>query len=301
MSFSRRSLASLCPAALAGAVLLGACGQGAMPEEYRPPVATIHGRLQITEAPADPEEIRVAVVWRADLGLQQVRHLVAQDVAVTTSWPAEFTLDLVDPPPPEAIRPQVGGARMGGANIVAYRDGNHNGRLDFTPIDSDSFVDELIATNSTVALIYSEQPGQPTLSLSTSEGSNLDLATTSIVLNAIPSARSSCHLLEWLPRFAFDEFTPAPKPSDPWPFDEPLNCPNDVPPIEARKVACVPPSPDAMYMSSWTAEPSTFVKNACGAVMRMCARRRDTSLPPPPGWPCPCDPNRFECVDTGHL
>jgi hypothetical protein len=283
------------------AALLSACASSA----DRPPddpasdqpvpagdVAKLRGVLQLAATPPDPEEIRVSLVWRVDRELAKLRRVVAQDVAVSETWPVQFTVDLVAPPD-EALLTSVSGARYALANVVAYRDRNHNERLDFTAIEADDFVDELVAIDGVLALAYHEDDPEKFV-LHNGRRGVTEPVSAPITLYPVEGTRTSCHLLEWMPRFALDEFTATPKPTDPWQFDEPLACPEASPPPEARGLACYG-ADHATYVASWTREPSAFFQDTCGPVVRMCTGSRDPSQPPPEGWPCPCDPAKHLC------
>jgi hypothetical protein len=279
-----------------------ACGAAA-PSDYRPPFATIHGTLQITTVPVDPQEIRVALVWQADLGIERVGRLRVQDVPVSRNWPAQFEIDVVDLPPSDAVRTDQSGHEHATASIVAYRDRNRNEELDFTPVDADGFVDELIAVHGDEALIYLADP-RPSLVLYNPERGWADLSTP-ITLYGVEDPETNCHLLEWLPRSMFTSVRSVPGTMAPWPIDPPLECPEALPPTATTEISCTLYPNETRYVAAWSTQPSEFVQATCGAVMRACTRTLRADELQPRGWPCPCDPEQpaaqYVCLGPGEL
>jgi hypothetical protein len=263
------------------------------------PSSLLRGVLQLRHD--RPPDVRVAIAWRVPRGVEQRQRLVTQDIAVAQTWPMLFALDLAEPPP-DAMRLRDGAEPpRATANVIAYRDDNHNERLDLTPLDAGALVDPLVAVAGNLTLGYVAD--EVTLRhIDTSARFELCDADQSpacgaiaapITLHEVTDARTSCHLLEGLPQFVIDELASPPQRTDPWSVDLPL-CPADAPPAEATRLACASGASER-YVASWTAQPSAFVQNLCGPVVRICERRRDTSQPPPAGWPCPCDPTKFAC------
>lgn len=80
--------------------------------------------------------LRVAILWGngkdqplADGGRSR-GYATAQDVAVTTSFPASFTLKLTDTELPPEVTPLAPGLRSTAGMVVAYEDTNGDGKLD---------------------------------------------------------------------------------------------------------------------------------------------------------------------------
>jgi hypothetical protein len=299
----RPTLRSLLTAALAAALLAG-CGDS-MPVGFKPPLATLTGTIAVTLPPPAGAEVRVALLWATNTDSwadKSIKHFVAQDVAVTgVTWPAQFQLAITDLPPDNAI--EFGAA---GGQVIAYRDLNHNGQLDFTPPDAEHFVDEVVAYDTGLVIWYFDPSTGFTPGFSTSQGS----IDTPITLTEQPLA-SSCHLLEW-------ELSSSDGPAGPGPWGPNAGvthmnyCPGSPVqltadgtgteltdhdghlPAETTELYCQ--SDDGFYEARWTPETtSAFVLETCGAVIRTCNGLRDGSATPPPAWPCPCDPSLYTC------
>lgn len=252
----------------------------------------------LAPAPAvDPADVRVALVWYGELTDSSRRPWVTQDVVVlqkSSSWPIEFRLAITEPPPAGAIHYELGYSQ---AKFVAYVDKNGNGALDWTPPDADAFLDEIVAYHPHLYLWFFDDGG---LKLMLPGSSELVDPATPITLLERSDLRSSCHLLEWTPRFSFEALRhsyPDPDEGDQGPYDHqgfPI-CTSNEPPPGAR-VACQGDGVDQyQYYTSWTTTTSAFVSATCGPVMSFCeGRRADPTAPGP--WPCPCDPTRYACV-----
>lgn len=287
----------------------GACNDGTTSESGVDAGPTGYGRVSGTieldtrraatrTPPIAPGDVHVALVWYATLDDASKRPWVSQELEILrigTSWPAEFELLITEPPPPGAIRYELGYSQ---AKFVAYHDKNGNGRLDWTPTTADAFVDEVVAYHPRLFLWFFTDGG---LKLMLPGSGDLVDPATPIQLLERADLRSSCHLLEWLPRFSFESQRHSyddPDQGDQGPFDSQgfTRCPTDEPPDGAR-VACQPGGPSAyQYYTSWSSETSAFVGTTCGPVIRTCeGRRADPQAPGP--WPCPCDAARYTCVD----
>jgi hypothetical protein len=301
-------------AAAATGALLAACDDEA--PAPRPVLATLSGTISATEPPPADAEIRVALLWATNSKSwedKSIKHFVAQDVAVTAvSWPATFQLAITELPPENAL--DHGAA---GGQVIAYRDLNHNGKLDFTPPDADHFVDEVFAYDSDLAVWYQDPDMNPGLTpgFSTSEGS----IDTPITLTERPLA-ASCHLLEW----ELSDPANGPAGVGPWGPNTGVGhmnyCPESPtqltadgvgveltdgdgsPPPETTELACQvfsgpPDQPAGFYEARWSPEnTSAFVLATCGTPVRSCNSLRASNDTPPPAWPCPCDPARYTCT-----
>jgi hypothetical protein len=154
----RRSPASL--AALLFLVALPGCGSLDTQTNSVQPIAKINGTLDNpTSLPIDGP-VRIAVIWQAVGG---VGFNVAEDLPVQPVFPSSFTIEIDDPPPLTAMS---SGAILGSdggveetlqlalGTVVAYVDKNGNGKLDLVPTGASSYVDQILATDTTYVLDY---------------------------------------------------------------------------------------------------------------------------------------------------
>ncbi|REG23563.1 hypothetical protein ATI61_11631 [Archangium gephyra] len=152
----------------AAALLMTGCGEGlpVQPDYRGEPLVTLQGQLRLAQHIQVDEPVRLALVWyKSSTDPSQPRDIVTEDIAYEPSFPIEFTFHLYAPPPPEALTENEAG-RFGHAILVAYRDDNHNGKLDPIPAGGVPQDKVLGATQSYFdpeepgyALSYSEQPG----------------------------------------------------------------------------------------------------------------------------------------------
>lgn len=289
---------------------LGACGAETGADIDQPlPAGHVRGTMEldtrtsalVAPVPPDPSEIRVGLAWYADpAGDPTARPWVLQEVPIVShsdAWPMEFELAITEPPPEGAVHYPLGYSQ---AKFVAYRD-NGNGELDWTPIGADAFIDSVVAYHPHQYLWFFDDGG---LKLMMPGESELSPPETPITLLERSDERSSCHLLEWTPRFSFEASRRSysdPDEGDQGPWDTqgfPL-CPADVLPPAGATVACEPTGGPSRYQyyTSWPAtDASAFVSETCGGLIRTCeGRRADPEAAGP--WPCPCDPNVYRCVD----
>jgi hypothetical protein len=160
MSLSRKLIAGF-----TGVALLG-CGNLADEESSPPALATITGTLSLAEDVEVPDEqIRMALVWRTresvnvsddpewdsngECGLSdRFLDYATQQIALSATFPSQFTLNLTQPPPMEAILlREEGGEPIGAeATIYVYADRNGNGQLDSKPYGGES-PDLVLATS----------------------------------------------------------------------------------------------------------------------------------------------------------
>jgi hypothetical protein len=130
------------------------CDDLATSETIAPPIITISGLIEVPKGVDPPNgDLKVALVWYPDsVDLLKVDPtikfptilnniegwhkdyvgIVSQQVDVKPKFPARFQLEVIEPPPKEALRPRPDGLPGGwnAAILVLYRDGNHNGKLD---------------------------------------------------------------------------------------------------------------------------------------------------------------------------
>ena len=184
------------PVALA-AIAFGGCGSLDSNTDQLPVLATVQGKvIGSNDAVSVKGAVRVAVVWHIPVG---GRLQVAQDLPVQPVFPASFTIQLDGPPPPEAmttvgamtspppsttdasfgtaggggggvmmqsLRPQVapGGAapsELAVGTVVAYADTNGNGMLDLLKDDAGTYIDQVVATNVDLSIVYFQGPVPP--------------------------------------------------------------------------------------------------------------------------------------------
>jgi hypothetical protein len=293
---------------------LAACGD-AMPDNYKPTLATITGTIEVTPSPPQDSEIRVALLWATNAASfedKHVKHVVAQDVeVVAVTWPAQFELAITDVPPDNAIDNKV----AGGA-VVAYRDANGDGQLNFTPPDADAFIDEVVAYDSSLVVWYSD-PSNDSLLFPPGFSSSKGSIETPITLADHSALAASCHLLEW------DLRDPANGPAGTGPWDSKTGvshsmnyCPNSPfqdysgpwdgdgsPPAETDALKCFATEPNdpisGSYDAYWRPDNiSPFIAQTCGDVVRSChaLRLSGGGTPIPSGWPCPCDAGKYDCL-----
>jgi hypothetical protein len=141
--------------AIIACIALAGCAPLADEETGPPPLATITGTLSLADGTAIPDdELRLAVLWqttgRFDEGAENagvcvnpdgsttpaalsLTLLTEQQVDIDATFPSQFVLNLTSPPP-EPIDPdrKTAGGRVpkGLGFLVAYADGNANGKLD---------------------------------------------------------------------------------------------------------------------------------------------------------------------------
>ncbi|HKP56344.1 MAG TPA: hypothetical protein VJV78_06480 [Polyangiales bacterium] len=194
---------------MAASLLLG-CDGLADAHTRPPPLASFRGTLSLSEHSAAPEgDVLLAIMWevgsdpdaglapddpadpcaldesqrppdpdsstaRGDINRVGYSHLplgfAAQQVRLKSEFPVKFTLELTEPPPPEALamslmdffEPKF----MASGELVVYRDGNSNGKLDMSTFAHAS-PDQLLAVsalsawtrgNADVFVEYIERP-----------------------------------------------------------------------------------------------------------------------------------------------
>jgi hypothetical protein len=296
--------------------LLGGCEDGALSTDYRPVLATMHGSIVGAKAPEHPEELRVALVWAAYHD-DALAPLYQQPVTVTSTWPADFQLDITELPPEAAMwaphRGEDGGfpthdaegrtLRWAEAWVVAYRDVDHDGRLDLTPPTADAFVDELVAYNSHVVVSYADAvgagPGTFTLEISDDAYADTEVKPidTPISLTVTTDPADSCYLLD-------GNVTLQPKGVKPWWAHTVFECPDALSaPPEATSLSChSAPDPATStgvdyFGASWALPTSAFIAETCGYISKTCFGYHDPLDPTPDSWPCPCDGTVAGCMD----
>lgn len=154
MKFASRGTASL----LSALLLTSACGGEGAPGHQpipmeRPdpsgPLATLEGQLRLPSKSTVGGPVRLALAWYPSLlsdgtstQPSQPRAIVTEDVEYAGTFPVSYRFDIHAAPPAEALSPLGGKFDGNGALgiLLAYEDGNANGRLDTiasdgTPVD----------------------------------------------------------------------------------------------------------------------------------------------------------------------
>jgi hypothetical protein len=153
---------------LVAALLPVAAGCGSLSDApgTAAPLATMNGTLSVASGAQAPSSVRVALVWRNDLGDGDQRGFnVAEDLEVAPQFPARFQLTVRTAPPSSAlIRPEDDfDMSVAVGSVVAYEDKNGNGKLDLVPAKSTSFVDGIVGANDELIVVW--LPKEPTAAL----------------------------------------------------------------------------------------------------------------------------------------
>jgi hypothetical protein len=156
MALSRKLLAGF-----TGLALLG-CGNLADEQSSPPPIATMTGTLTLADGTEVPDaQIRMALFWNTEESSNHSDSFIegcgygeafltyaTQDIALDSTFPNQFTLNITEPPPAEALLARVeGGERISAeAHIIVYADGNENGALDVRP-EGGASPDQVLGTS----------------------------------------------------------------------------------------------------------------------------------------------------------
>lgn len=171
--------------ALAGLVAgLGACGGVDDRTEEASTLAQLRGVVSDPQGVGARNGLRLALVWysqrpTAPLNIEdRVLFAASDELPISPSFPAGFTLSLTAPPPPEALNESMwvpgaeGGpdpvawhevaVRNAQGVIVLYEDRNGNGQLDLVDGDATEFVDDVVgmARRAQVTWLESEPPAE---------------------------------------------------------------------------------------------------------------------------------------------
>lgn len=148
---------------LATTALLAGCGS-LDGHTDRPDVLTnIHGTLDTPSGPAPTGNVRIALVW---MGLASDVNS-SEDLPIQPIFPAQFTLALHHAPPADAMlrESSADGVAQADASVpydfqiaygsvVAYEDRNGNGALDLVRDDAGAFIDQVLAIDSSSAVVF---------------------------------------------------------------------------------------------------------------------------------------------------
>jgi len=166
---SRQHVSSTLLLLFVGLALMG-CGDGVVGRDHEGlPLVTLSGQM-IPNAKANVSRpVRLALAWypqwlaadgdNATQGPPQ--SVITDEVVYQDSFPANYRFHLYRPPPPKAIAPLADGLAGKGSFgiLLAYQDGNGNGKLDPIPVDGTP-VDRIIGSsllgqgNDAFALLY---------------------------------------------------------------------------------------------------------------------------------------------------
>jgi hypothetical protein len=131
------------------AAVLSCCGSIDGPEHPGDPLWTLHGKILEAEPGVETGELRVAFVWERHF-LEGGVALIAQDIPINPEFPSEFTLDLFEAPPEEAmhqgedLEEELAGLRVAGGILLVYDDRNTNQELDVLPKDAQAYIDYVL-------------------------------------------------------------------------------------------------------------------------------------------------------------
>jgi hypothetical protein len=156
------------PFLLSALLLPIAAGCGSLPEAPgdAAALATMNGTLSVASGAQAPASVRVALVWRTDLGEGDQRGFnVAEDLEVAPQFPARFQLTVRNAPPASALflAEKDFDMKIAVGSVVAYEDKNQNGKLDLVPAKSTSFVDGIVGANDELIVVW--LPKEPTAAL----------------------------------------------------------------------------------------------------------------------------------------
>ncbi|MCU0687349.1 MAG: hypothetical protein MUF34_34740 [Polyangiaceae bacterium] len=163
---------------------LGGCGGLETETEQPSTLARLQGIVSDPTGVDVRGELRVAVVWFTNAPALNATaseafkiFAASEDLPLSASFPANFSLALRNPPPPEAINerlfvptgdnagqidvdPDVREAKVRNAEgvLVIYHDRNGNGRLDLVDVDAKAFVDDVVGVANRALLVWLEGP-----------------------------------------------------------------------------------------------------------------------------------------------
>jgi hypothetical protein len=127
---------------LALLLLTSACGDVVSPTYPGTPLLTLEGQMRVEPDAQLDGPVRLALAWYPRMLSDETAAPPAQPKAIVTedfvyegAFPATYRFHLYNPPPLEALAPLGGGFQGKGALgiLLAYRDGNGNGKLDTIP------------------------------------------------------------------------------------------------------------------------------------------------------------------------
>jgi hypothetical protein len=138
------------------ASLTGACGGFSENPDEPAVLATVEGEITNPNGQEPPQNLRVALIWSGR------QFNVAHELEVVPEFPARFSLQIDQLPPEgamagsEVLERIPPGMRAAFGTVVGYVDRNQNARLDMVETGAESYIDELVATNTELSILYIE-------------------------------------------------------------------------------------------------------------------------------------------------
>lgn len=162
-------------------------------------LTTIHGTIVASDATADqPTSLATAIIWFEESSDGTLRE-AADGVPVTGSFPLAFTMDLTSPPPASALidigaglpNPVTTGVHYAWGYVVAYYDGNSNGRLDLVDASASGYADAIEGVADR-EIFYLDKP-IPASFGATIFSTGLDGATPQVGFNLLHPKPNYCY------------------------------------------------------------------------------------------------------------
>lgn len=145
-----------CAAVATVATLSAGCGSLDTDTTASPQVAALSGKLVNPDAVGVSGAVRVAVVWAGANGSFDV----SEDLPIQPVFPASFAVSLDAGPPASAlvassaIADSSGDYQVAIGSVVAYDDLNGNGKLDLVAAGASGYVDQIVATDESLVVVY---------------------------------------------------------------------------------------------------------------------------------------------------
>lgn len=274
-------------------VVVAGCGAEDEPEPFA------HLKLRAGgDVEAYGDSVRVAVVWRGE------ERPITDDRRIETGDVAELALAQV---PPEDVMVEAGEAhgRLAYGSLIAYRDRDGDGGLDWTPAAAPAFRDEVIGWVLGLRLVYAEtptaaspyQPGINRVLIKQSDQGPYSVIAEpdeELELRLFDVESSACFGLLPGPRTMTLELyqtildADAPTPGNVWPYDDARTpCPNNELPADWWRIGCGS-APDQYVATQIQWPASEEIGALCGFVARYCTFELPAGATPPPEYPT-CD------------
>ncbi len=164
---------------------IGCSGKPPVNKSYKGvPLATLHGQLTPAPGVTIDGPVRLAVAWFAGVASGGFpTATVTQDVIYQGTFPINYTLDLTQPPPADAlsIDPKTGTRGALGV-LVVYQDLNNDGALTTIPVGkspidrilgSTSFIGDTTDSPSGWSIVYAEKATTDSNNIVVEQGFNL--------------------------------------------------------------------------------------------------------------------------------
>lgn len=140
--------------------LVGCGGNLAGPDYQAPPLATLKGQITNAQGLSTTQPVRAALVWRTAAAQANGGFLLAQDVAVSASFPSSFSLALSALPPAAALEPR-GASSVAQGVLLVYADSNGNQTLDLPTRTDQAWPDLILGAEESLTITYVEGPSVP--------------------------------------------------------------------------------------------------------------------------------------------